>query len=426
MHPKRLSLPTLRFGILLVHVLWFALLACEPSATTKTTEPVPEQAPTVKRDSKGFEVDPPGQWYRGDMHVHATGASNDTGGESPPEDIARVAQERGLHFVVLTDHSNSTGSDTTTTDEDPKLFNQGPEFPYWEKVKSLSVPGKFLMIDGNEISPVAEGERPITPTGHIGCIPKDLETFDRSGAFIDRPKGTVTGKQALDQALKRGCFAIVNHPYAPTAWITYDWTSFGYNGMEIWNGGLGFDLFDEYGYHAWRCDLLKGRSVVPIAASDNHRVKIESPGGGLNPALGYPSTSIYAEKLTWPSLMQGLQAGKVSLHEGDSFLQLDNYDSIKRHTEASKTRWLRVRGTVDAKAKAPIALTLTRMTACVDPRPERTPPEVTETKILNQSLKPGDSFDYAIEIKGEVGVYTAMVRPSGEHYIAISRAIVIQ
>ena len=38
---------------------------------------------------------------------------------------------------------------------------------------------------------------------------------ENGGAFIDRPRGEVTGGQALAQALDRGCFAVVNHPWQP-------------------------------------------------------------------------------------------------------------------------------------------------------------------------------------------------------------------
>lgn len=411
------------------------LLACSQSkAPPGDREPPPERRhapperrdpPTVRRDAKGFEVDPPGQWYRGDLHVHATGASNDASKDSTPEAIAAMAKKRGLAFVVLTDHSNSTGSDTTTTDEDPRLFNKGPEFPYWDKAQKISTPGTFLLIDGNEISPVAKGERPKVPRGHIGCVPKDLATFDRSGAFVDRPRGEVTGKQALDQALQRGCFAIVNHPYAPTTWITYDWTSYDYHGMEIWNGGLGLDIFDLYAYDAWRCDLLQGRTVTPIAASDNHRVNIEAPGGGLNPALGYPSTSVFAAQLTWPAIVQGLVQGNVALHEGDSFLQLHGYDADKRHAQGKAIRWLRIRGSVDKRAEGPVVLKLTRATACQDPRPQRTPVTLSQTVLYETKLQPGDRFDHAIEAKAETGVITATLQPAREHYAAFSRALVI-
>jgi hypothetical protein len=136
-----------------------------------------ESTPVCAHD---WEVDPAGQWYRGDLHVHATDASNDTGGDSYPSDIKQKAQEAGLDFVVLTDHSNSTGSDPDTTYEDPALFNMGPEFPYWDSAAMLTDLGNFLMICGNELSPRHPGSE---PTGHIGCLPFNLNTFDQNYVF---------------------------------------------------------------------------------------------------------------------------------------------------------------------------------------------------------------------------------------------------
>lgn len=392
--------------------------------------------PDIARDPQGYEIDPPGQWYDGDVHVHASGASNDTGGDSTPTDIAKVAQERGLSFVVLTDHSNSTGSDTTTTHEDPALYNHGPEFPYWDEAVALSVPGTFVMVDGNEISPVSmisdQGQDvppggKLEPRGHIGCLPKDLASFDRSGAFTDRPPGQVTGGQALAQARQRGCFTVVNHPYGPTSWVRYDWTDLGYDAMEVWNGGAGYDLSDQRATDAWRCDLLAGRHTVAIGASDNHRVHkpepmtVEDP---LNPRLGWPRTAVWATELTWPALMAGLQAGRTAIHEGQSFLQVDGYDLDKRHSEGMATHWIRLRGKLDPQAK-PTTVRVLRATACQDPRPGLDPPVVTDSTVLEQALVPGTTFDLAIEVKGP-GVYTAELLPDeDERFGALSRAVVI-
>src|SRR5687768_4423879 len=118
----------------------------------------------IERDAAGFEIDPTGAWYAGDVHVHATGASNDTGGDSFPEAIAEKAKERGLSFVVLTDHSDGTGSVFDPEIPDPPPLNQAPEFPYWDRAQELS-DASFLMIDGNELSPIAAGEIPDQPTG---------------------------------------------------------------------------------------------------------------------------------------------------------------------------------------------------------------------------------------------------------------------
>lgn len=379
-----------------------------------------------------FAEDLPGQWYVGDLHVHATGASNDTGGDSYPEDIAAMAQARGLDFVVLTDHSNSTGSDPTTTEEDPELFNQGPEFVYWDEAAALSSPS-FILVSGNEISPVESLDSPNEPRGHIGCIPRTLdESFDTDSPFVDRPVGVVSGGDVLEQALERNCFAIVNHPYAITPHIAFDWTGEGYHGIEVWNGTAnGLDSYDLQGWNAWRCDLLAGRRVTPIAASDNHRVNIEPPGDLLNPALGRPVTAVRAATLTWDAIIAGLLAGDVALFEGDSRLFIDSYNAEGAHAQGSAVRYIRLRGTLDADARN-ATLRLRRATACEDPRPTPiTPPTVTDEVIFEASVAPGEAFDHAVQIAGEPGVYTAELltgTPSvvgGAPLSALSTAVVI-
>ena len=377
-----------------------------------------------------WQDDPPGMWLAGDLHVHATGASNDTGGDSFPGDIAIKARARGLFFVVMTDHSNSTGSDVDTTDEDPELFNQGPEFVYWDEAAALSEDGVFLMVSGNEISPVADD---LSPRGHVGCIPRTLEDFDTDSPFIDRPRSVVSGGDAVRQAIERGCFAILNHPYALTPWLTYDWTSFDYHGVEVWNGsGGGLDAYDMHGWDALRCDHLAGRRVTPIAASDNHRVHIDPPGDALNPPLGVPVTSVFATEPTWPAIIAGLEAGLVALHEGDSMVRLDLYDAGRRRAEDASARHVRLRGALDRHASSGATLRLTRATACDDPRPDTSAfPTLTEVVLLEQQIAPGESFDVAVAIEGEAGVYSATLLTGtpralgGARWSALSRVVTI-
>ena len=383
----------------------------------------------VDRDPQGFEVDPEGFWLKGDLHVHATGASNDTGGDSFPADINAKAQERGLFFVVLTDHSNSTGSDASTRDEDPELFNLGPEFMYWEEAATQTEADVFLLVSGNEISP-RHPEEAVAPCGHIGCIPRSLDDFDTDSPFTDRPMGSVTGGEALEQAQARNCFAIVNHPYAFAGWIAYDWSRFDYDGMEVWNGGGGgFDVFDQMSYDAWRCDLLSGRWVVPIGASDNHRVHTEPPGLLLHPALGWPHTAVFAVDKTWPGIIAGLESGHVYLAEGDSRIQIDGYDDKKRRDEGPGTRYLRVRGHLDSRAEDGGTLRIVHATACSDPRPDPTEvPSIEETVLYEETVAAGD-FEVVVTIVGDPGVYTTTVLTNpptiveGSRYAALSRAI---
>ncbi len=369
-----------------------------------------------------IEEDPPGLWYHGDFHVHATGASNDTGGDSFPPDIRAMAFERDLDFLVLTDHSNSTGSDATTTEEDPALFNQGPEFPYWETAAELS-DDIFLMVCGNEISPVQVDEA--GPTGHIGCIPKDLANFDTSVVFIDRPRGTVNGASALQQAKDAGCFSVLNHPYSTIApWIAFDWTSLDYDAIEVWNGTVGYDPWDEQATAAWICDLLGGKQVTAIGGSDNHRIFTPIPGQGLDPALGYPTTAVYAQSLAWPDIMTALQEGNTMIFEGDSRIRIDGYNDNGCFGEPKDIRTIRLRGTADAELPDP-QLIVYRATGCTDPRPDLNPPTLAGDTLSVKTLIPGESFDIRLPIFGESGVYTARVAGNSVHYQALSRAIVI-
>jgi hypothetical protein len=180
---------------------------------------------------------------------------------------------------------------------------------------------------------------------------------------------------------------------------------------------------------AWRCDLLAGRRVSPLASSDNHRVFTPAPGNGGNPAIGWPRTSVRATELAWPALLAAIRAGDVTLHGGESRLWLDGYDAGRLREEDAATRYLRVRGQLDARA-ASSTLRLVRTTACADPRPvPLVAPAPEDEVLLEVAVPPGGAFDHEVAIAGEPGVYTATLAPAllfGAHYAALSRAIVIE
>jgi hypothetical protein len=381
----------------------------------------------------------PGRWYAGDLHVHATGASNDTGGDSPPEDIKAVAVERGLDFVLLTDHSNSTGSDPSTRDEIPELFNRGPEFPYWERAAELSDP-TFLMVDGNEISPVAEP--PNAPRGHVGCAPRDLAAFDwRGTVFTDRPMSAVTGGDALAQARAAGCFTTVNHAFSPAIWINYDWTDLGYDALEVWNGGAGFDLYDRMVVEAWACDLAQGRRVKGVGGSDNHRAHIEPPGTTLDPPLGQPVTWVWAADLAWPAIVAGLDAGRVAVGDTGAPLEIDVYGADRGWLAmtggdfpAAEGRWLRVRGALAEAPDRPRALRVFRVPAggCRDTRAPGVlePPASGMTVVHEQPVAAAGPLDVFVALDGvrPGDAFLALVEPAArpalnERHAAIANPV---
>jgi len=322
-----------RFGLMLLTS--FALCSCgddDPDLSAVATRPA-------------------GQWYAGDFHVHTSVGSNDTRypdgvARSFPDLIRATAIDRGMSFVALTDHSNSAGSGVASTAEDSSLWNRGPEFPLWETAASLSS-DSFLMIDASEISPVSTlnaedcpacpilGTGLLTPTGHIGCIPQRLDAFDLSGAFTDRPPGQVSGGSSVDQCHARGGFAIVNHPfYRSTPWINYDWTSYDYDAIEVFNGSVGFASFDRSAYDAYLCDRLAGRNVVAVGGSDNHRTPLpfdEPITISAGAPLGVPMTSVYAPSLTWEAIMNAVHLGHIVVHERDTFIDVNLTDSTGRY-----------------------------------------------------------------------------------------------
>ncbi len=375
-----------------------------------------------------------GQWARGDLHAHSAGASNDAAPESTPERIAEVAQKRELDFVVLTDHSNST-QDPWTMDEDPELYNTGPDFPHWELAKQLW-DGSFMMVQGSELSPTSDDNS--EPTGHIGCIPRSLTDFDPDHAFTDRPRGEVPGGDALQQALDVGCFAILNHPFGPVPWISYDWTDYGYEGMEVWNGGAGFNDFDELAVKGWACDLSQDRQITPIGASDNHDVEVEPPGSLSQPPLGYPVTWVWVEEFEWGHIIDGLDAGMVGITDSYDPFEIDVFEPDGRwlamaggEFEAEDERVVRLRG-VRKSGDEERQLKLMRVSegSCDDQRQEGEieAPDPNWEIVEEWALDGEGEFEKKVEVEVEQGdVFFGWMRPqtlgAHEEDVAISGAV---
>ncbi len=378
-----------------------------------------------------------GRWYGGDFHVHTSVGSNDTRYpdghvESFPEDIRAVALARGLSFVVLTDHSNSTGGDASTQVEDPALWNLGPEFPLWETAADLS-DASFLMIDGNEISPVSTldadlcpncpslGTGRLSPVGHIGCVPENLDTFVIDGPLVDRPPGEVTGGAAAEQCQSRNGFTIINHPFVrATPWIEYDWTSRDYDAIEVYSGAIGWDTFDRSAYEAYLCDRLQGHATVAVGGSDNHRTLIpfaDAIGTQLGPPIGVPITSVWAEALTWDALMEGVRAGRMVLHESGTFVAFEVIDTSGTHLGAIGDQIAGGGATfvLTGTSPRPQALRLLRVApdACTERRQSgRDVPPLVATQLVAERpicAAGACAFEERVDVVLEPGLYFATV-----------------
>ena len=244
-------------------------------------------------------------WVRIDPHVHSSVGSNDTDGLGTPDRIEAQLIAAKLDGIWLTDHSNSQGSMHCDDVED--CPNLGPELSFgaW--------PDNVLLA--SEISPRSDDMS--EARGHIGCLPLQRNQF-ATDVFFDRPFGDVSGAQAIQACKGAQGFAILNHPFGPLPWVSFDFESEDFDAIEVYNGSGAFDRSDALAISYWEEALEEGRAYIPIAASDCHRWTTPPPGDLLNSALGWPHTQIgLYEGEEW---IDALRAGRVIL--GDPSISL--------------------------------------------------------------------------------------------------------
>ncbi len=275
--------------------------------------------------SSGLPEEPPersGQWYATDLHVHSAAGSNDADPSSTVAAHAEVAKSRGLSLIAITDHSNSAGSMDCETGDVEDCPNQGPEFPSRAEADAVS-DASISVVVGVEVSPVASLETTMVPTGHVGCLPRPGDPFsDVTSGIVDRPVGDVLGGDGVVWCNENGGLSVINHPYAPTAWVAYDWTDMNYDAVEVFNGSARFDPGDAQAVRSWACDVAQGKGTAPVGGSDTHRADTESPPPGiLDQALGFPTTWVWAESGDVESVLSALVAGQTVV--SDPRTQLD-------------------------------------------------------------------------------------------------------
>ena len=289
----------------------------------------------------------------------------------------------GLDAVWLTDHSNSQGSmDCEDVEDCP---NQGPELTEGDWPVGV--------WPGSEISPWAGEDSRETPTGHVGCLPLNGQGFSTE-AFIDRPAGTVTGSQAIEQCQQAGGYAILNHPFGPTSWVAFDWTTESFDAMEIFNGGGGFDPSDEAAVEAWLQGRADGQDWVPVGASDSHAWSTEAPGTLLQAALGWPRTELGLVGDESP--IEALAAGRTILGDPSSALRF------------WATRGSDVVGPGGAlEGSMTLHIEASTLESGMRLQVLRLPDEVIEERELG-----ADSVHWCIEVESSA-LYTARVWPAG-------------
>ena len=165
---KKKKVLKLTLGILALYLLWSSFLFLRYSS------PKPSQAAPNPREIVGI------------YHVHSTFSD----GTKTPEDIANVAAQQDLDFVILTDHGH----------------------PNFDSLASEGWQQDVLLLAGSELS---------VNRGHLVAL-----------GFATPPRPfSLTAELAAAQIAQAQGFTVIAHPYSKVHWTWGDHT--GYTGIEI-------------------------------------------------------------------------------------------------------------------------------------------------------------------------------------------------
>jgi hypothetical protein len=253
-----------------------------PPAPDAAPRPSPSPAPDARR------------WIAGDLHMHVSPLDDREGTTLTAAELAELAREAGLEFLVLTPHLQAT------TWRDPR--RRAAWLARWRAMAQTAAPGVTL-IPGAEYT--ARG------FGHFGVWGVDLAALD--------------GADPLAAASAAGGLVVVNHPFAVPTHIEgwpisehdlsfHPWTDPRarpaiprLDGVEVRNLPLALaNLVSRPGgatgearafAAADRLARAERRHVAVVGGSDNHR------------ALVVPTTWVLAADARASSVSAAVRAG---------------------------------------------------------------------------------------------------------------------
>lgn len=217
-------------------------------------------------------------WFAGDLHVHSAESGD---ADASLEEIATLAEQRGLDFVVVTDH------DTVTQDD--LLLDVQDRHP------------DLLLIPGTEFT---------TYAGHAGAWGA-TEWVDHR---IGWPGVTIEGAVAAYGA--QGAVFGINHPVLDLGdtCIGCAWEHAvpdGVAAIEVGTGGwspIG-QLFTPDALALWETWTDQGHRLAAVGGSDDHRAGRDQ--GPFASPIGSPVTMVYADELSVGAILDGVRAART-------------------------------------------------------------------------------------------------------------------
>jgi hypothetical protein len=295
------------------------------------------------------------RWFRGNTHTHSLWSD----GNDFPEMIADWYRANGYHFLALSDHNILSEGDRWIT-QDEIVKRENPEAlakyrkrfgddwveqrgtpgtqshevrlkPLAEFRKILEVPGKFLMIQGEEISDRAEG------------LPVHLNATNIEKLLP--PVGGRTVAETIDNNLRaaeehaeksgREIFVHLNHPNFHFAITAEEIASvLRERFIEVYNGHTGvghtgdeYHPSVEYIYdvaNTIRIGQLNAPPLFAVATDDSHHYD-----GKLSCRPGRGWIMVRAAKLEPDTIVRAIKAGDFYASSGVTLRDV-RYDATKK------------------------------------------------------------------------------------------------
>jgi predicted metal-dependent phosphoesterase TrpH len=304
----------------------------------------------------------PERWFRGNLHTHSLWSD----GNDYPESIALWYREHGYDFLCFTDHNvlpvsekwidveKSAGGRTALDRLVQRLGEKEVErrtvadrlevrlARFDETVARVGLPGKFLLVQGEEISD-RFGKYPI----HLNASNVTELVVPRGGqSVLEAVQSDVDAVLAQRKRTGRPTMVHLNHPNFGWAITAEELARVrGERFFEVYNGHPGVrnsgDALHASAERIW--DVVLTRRIaelglVPmfgLATDDGHNYPGIPRGAGKTGRASEPGRGwvmVLAAELTPAALIESLEAGRFYASSG---VALERVESTSKHLEVA-------------------------------------------------------------------------------------------
>lgn len=213
------------------------------------------------------------RYLKGDLHMHTTNSD----GKYTYGQLTEKARRKGLDFIFITDHNNST--------EDLPI----------PRVNGLTV------VEGLELT---------NYDGHINLL------------GVKKPYGGSYAVGSLDrlneilkQAKANGAVRILNHPFCSMCPINWNLDDVDYDGIEIWNGPVNIKEMKAVDW--WQKKLESGFHIPVVGGSDYHRDYY------ITDLLASPTTKVWCDSNDKQTILEAIKNGHCVITRNPKSTMLD-------------------------------------------------------------------------------------------------------